>query len=229
MNEQKDRLTPEKQDKAKDKKRLKKAFVIIASVLLALFLISLAAERITDLLRQKNSDDTASRLAEEESGNEFFEPDYEENILEDELYLSLDRRIMFTRYGEQTELIFSTAEQKGAAAKMFCEYFNCIIRGDYSEYPRFFTEKYKNDRNADIPERFTMQKLYDIGVSLFDSTADPDNGVLKEIYEVRYRIFENNGTFRRDIKSMETRTLVFEVYISDGIALINSVGFRKNA
>lgn len=214
--------------KAQDKKRVKKVFIIAACVFTAALLLALGAELAASLIRKRSESDAASRREAEESGIFFFEPDYGENIFEDEVYLALDRNIRFNYMGEEILLTEQTALRRGGAAQLFHDYFGCIINGDYKAYPGFFTDEYKKSPYAEIPERFTMQKLCDIGVKLYDRRQN-DDGVITEIYEVRYAIFENNGTFRRDIPSMETRTLVFELVFEDGTPLINSIGRRANA
>lgn len=213
--------------KEKDKKRVKKALVIAVCVFLGALLLALGAELAASLVKNRAEEDAASRRAADESGIFFFEPDYSENIYEDEVYLALDRSIRFGYMGEEILLTGESASRRGGAALLFYDYFECIINGDYAEYPGFFTEEYKKNPYSDIPERFTMQKLCDIAVKLYDRRMN-DDGVIREIYEVRYAIFENNGTFRRDIPSMETRTLVFELVFDEDTPLINSIGRRGN-
>ena len=214
--------------KEKDKKRVKKALIAAAVVFAAVAVIALGAKLIASLLKQSNESVAVSRREAEESGIFFFEPDYSENIMEDELDLALDRTLRYSAMGEEILLTPQSARMRGGAAQLFYDYFQCIIGGDYAAYPGFFTQEYKNNPLADIPQKFTMQKVYDIGIKLFDRRMN-DSGDVSDIYEVRYAIFENNGTFRRDIPSMETRTLVFEIVYVEGEPLINSIGYRKNA
>ena len=214
--------------KEKDKKKVKRAIIAAFAALAVVALLALGADLVLSGLKNRSVELAESRRAAEESGIFFFEPDYSEDIMQDELYLALDRKITFKVYGETVFLTESAAARRGGAAELFYNYFQCIIGGDYKHYPDFFTESYLNDPKTHIPEKFTMQKIYDIGVTFFDRRT-AENGVT-EIYEVRYSIFENNGTFRRDIPSMETRTLVFELYINgEGEAKINSIAHRAAA
>ncbi len=214
--------------KEKDKRRVKKALIIAACVFLGALLLAAGAELAASLLKKRGAEEAVSRREAEESGIFFFEPDYSEDIFEDEVYLALDRSIRFEYMGEEILLTEQSASRRGGAALMFYNYFQCVINGDYAAYPGFFTEEYKKSPYAEIPEKFAMQKLCDIGIKLFDRRQN-ENGAISEIFEVRYAIFENNGTFRRDIPSLETRTLVFELAYDDGVPLINSIGRRKNA
>ncbi len=215
-------MNDNRRDTTRDKKRIKTVFKIVAAAIAVLAAVAFAAE----IIAGKLSGDGESSAADPKEYS-FFEADYGENILEDEVYLALDRNIAFASHGKEIFLDRETADSLGGAAKMFFEYFQCIINGDYDLYPSFFTEKYLSDKNADIPARFTMQKIYDIGVKLFSVAASEPGGGMTEIYEVRYSIFENNGTFRRDIRSMETRTLVFEIYTDAArVSKINAIAFR---
>ena len=212
-------VTDGEEKAAKKGKSVKKVFLVPLAVAAAIGVIALVFWLALTFDRNGGVTDEFS----------FFEADYSENVFDDPVYMNLDRRIWFSRFGDKAELTPDSANGRGAAALMFYRYFNSIINGDYERYPSFFTESYLNGSGADIPSKFTMQKLYDINIELFSSDGS-DKSVIKEIYEVRYAIFENNGTFRRDIPSMKTRTLVFEVYIfGNGEAKINSVAFRKNA
>ena len=155
----------------------------------------------------------------------FFPVDYDKNILEDEVYLSLDRGICYNRYGNMRVLTENNIAELHPTAGFFYRYFNCIINGDYEAYPSFYTDACLNDPNFNCPEKFTTQGLYDIDVNLFSVSGDETTKEITEVYRVSYRIFENNGTYRRDILQGETRTRVFEIKINNGIIKINSIGY----
>lgn len=205
--------------KSNDKKKLKKIILIVIASFIALSVIAATAGFILDKL--KAPEDYSY------SDDRFFEPDYSKNIYEDELYLGLQRGIHYNRYGDDRVLTESNLNDFPASARFFYNYFNCIINGDYQNYPSFFTESARTNESYPLPEKFTMQGLYNIEAKLFSSTFDEDTDRTVEIFEVSYQIFENNGTFRRDILSNESRTLVFELYIQNGEALINAIGFRQ--
>lgn len=213
-------MNNDRRDIKKDKKIIARALRIVFIALGILVLLT-AVLYVAELLLSGDPVDLTSK----EEGIYFFPADYSANIFEDDYYMALDRRIMFTSYGITEELDGSDNESFGAAANMFYGYFTAIIEGDYEEYPSYFTES--GLKNIVIPERFTMQKIYDIDISLFSASASGDTTV--EVYQVSYRILENNGTFRGDISSGATRTLVFEVYVSGKEALINSIGFRTDS
>lgn len=217
-------VAPEdKRDTTADKQKIKKALKIVICVFLVLGLLLGALHLVTKWLEPEPEDISYEDFR-------FFEADYSKNILEDELYLAHNRGIYYNRFGNENELTEANAKDIAPAAEFFYDYFDCIITGDYKSYPSYFTQACLGSENFVLPERFTMQGLYDIHVNLFSAKREEISGeeITVEIYEVSYRIFENNGTFRTDILPDETRTLVFELYISNGVVKINAIGHRAN-
>jgi hypothetical protein len=216
-------IAPEdRRDTTADKKKIKKIAKITLFVFLALALLYGALNAVTYMLEPEVSDFSYDDYR-------FFEADYNKNILEDELYLSLNRNIYFDRMGSENVLTESNAEGISPAAGLFYDYFDCLINGDYASYSSFFTQECLDSENFKKPERFTMQGIYDVHINMYRSDIlEEDNDTVREIYEVSYRIFENNGTFRNDILPDETRTLVFEINIKNGVAKINAIGHRAN-
>lgn len=215
----------EKRNTSGDRKIIKKIVKITAIALASLAVLTLALYGATEWIRRGSGTDTVSNV----SGIYFFPADYEYNIYEDELYMSYDRRIMFTAFGQTCEITSSDAGVFGTAGAFFHDYFGYIINGDCEGYKSCFTESGRS--TTVLPEKFTMQMLYDINVILFSRESREVDGrtVTVDVYEVSYRIFENNGTFRGDISSGDTRTLVYELYIEGENAAINAIGYRKNA
>jgi len=225
MKRKKQDVVPEnRRDTASDKKTIKKIAIIIVCVFAFLGLLLGVLAIITELL-EPEYDNTSY------DDYRFFEADYNKNIFEDELYLNRNRNIYYNRYGTERVLTESNVDDISVTARFFLEYFDCIINGDYQSYPQFFTQECLDSEGFSLPEKFTMQGLYDIHVNLYNANVpDGENGgVTTEVYEVSYRIFENNGTFRSDILPDETRTLVFELYISGDMVKINAIGHRTNA
>lgn len=212
----------EKRDASKDKKKIKKGILIILAVFAALLLIWGALWVVDWFLHRPPEERELNPLL-------FFEVDYDKNIYEDEAYMALNRNIYFDYMGFERVITEENADDypdRGEeAAKMFVDYFKCIIDGDYESYPSFFTEECLNDKDFEVPEKFTMQGLYDIHVKMSHSPQIID-GKRLEIYEVRYCIFENNGSFRDDIYPDETRTLVFGVEVYDDEAKISAIAHR---
>ena len=224
MENKKREIAPEnRRDTSADKKRIKKIAIIILCVFVSLGLILGVLALVAELLKDDYDDTSYEDFR-------FFEVDYNKNILEDELYLSKNRDVYYDRFGTQTILNETNYDDVSPAATFFYNYFSCIINGDYQKYPEFFTQACLQSEGFVLPEKFTMQGLYNMHVSLYRAEAKEVDGVevLSEIYEVSYQIFENNGTFRNDVLPDETRTLVFEIYISGDIVKINAIGHRTN-
>ena len=89
-------------------------------------------------------------------------PIYEDNIFENLRYLEHDRQIHYGTDSNQT-VLESEESAPDPCAKFFYRYFQSIITGDAETYRSYFTSDYL-DRVV-LPERFTMQMLYDIRVS----------------------------------------------------------------
>ncbi len=216
----------EKRDAAADKKKIKKTIIIVAVVLAVLLALSALLPLVLEWISPEYEDVSYEQWR-------FYEADYSKNIYEDKVYMGLTRSIKYTDENTERVLTKENSADISESAAFFYDYITCIIDGDYAEYPNFFTESYINNKDVKIPEKFTMQGLYDIHIDLFTPAMRKNvDGVdiFSEVYEVSYRIFENNGTFRTDILPDETRTLVFELYIyNDGTVKINAIGFRTDA
>lgn len=216
-------IAPEdRRDAAADKKKIKRIALIVLSAFLVLAAIYGALLAVDDLLEPEYSEASYEDYR-------FYEADYSKNILEDKLYLSLNRNIYFERMGSESVLTKENAIGISLAADLFFDYFDCLVKGDYENYSSFFTQECLESKKFTLPERFTMQGIYDVHINMYRSdVVDEESDTVREIYEVSYRIFENNGTFRSDILPDETRTLVFEINITKGVAKINAIGHRAN-
>ncbi len=220
--ERKKRIPTEKRDPSSDKRKIKKIFIILLISAAVLAILAYGLPYVYELIKDDGQDDVSY------ADYRFYEADYSKNILDDALYMSKDRAIKYDRNGFEQVLTEENINQIHPTADFFYSYINCIINGKYDEYPQYFTEACLADEDMDIPDRFTMQGLYDIRIKLHSISVNEDDSVC-EIYEVSYSIFENNGTFRDDILPDETRTLVFELYVNNGVVKINAIGNRNVA
>lgn len=210
----------ESSNKQRDKRKVRKIFIIVASALAFLCLLAVCGRLISERLSQKEP--SVSDLNEAK----FFEPDYSKDLSADAAYLALDRKMYYSRYGQVTVLESGDTADALPQCAFFRRYFDCLQNGDHEAYPSFFTASCLSDENFTLPESFTKQGVYDIHVTLHSMRGDEGSDGHYEIYEVGYRIFENDGTFRRDIAPDDTRTLVFEIYVSGETVLINAIGYR---
>ncbi len=203
------------------KKRLKKIIIIGGAVLALLLAFVYVAPYVIGLLQ---SDNTQSDNYED---LRFFPVEEGKNVLEDELYLTMDREIYYTRYSETIALTEKSLESAHPAAQFFYSYFNCIKNGEHQLYSSFYTDDCYNHPNFNRPNSFTTQGLYDINIKLHSITVDEAANQATETYTVSYRIFENNGTYRKDVLPDELLVRVFEIKIDNGNIKICNVGFAS--
>lgn len=203
-----------------DKKAKARKLIIIVTVVfggLALLMYSMTV--ILDFLKNNpgGSKDTNSEVE-----ITFFPPDYSENIFEDVIYTSYDRNVTYVSGGYGISLTENILDDYDITARFFYNYFNNVINGNYEGYPSYFTAEYIAKKL--LPEKFTMQKIYDIEVSLYSrerTNAAPI--IYLDTFEVRYKIRGNNGTFRSDVESDTIRPIVFELIVEQDNVKINDI------
>ena len=134
---------------------------------------------------------------------DFYPVDYSENIFEDEEYLKLISN-GFIGYDDNINFIYDidkdTAAQHGKPVKLLVDMIYSIVNGDYEGYNSFFSEAYFEKNQPKAP--FTMQKVYDVRITYFSTetiTKNKQNEYTEYTYKLTYKIYENNGTFRKDI------------------------------
>jgi hypothetical protein len=198
------------------KRKLKKAILIIAVVFAALLVLLLISYGVLELI--KGSGDVSALTSDH-----FYSADYNEDITKDEVYQSKMRGVSYLEYGTGEMITEENLESMPDSAKFFYEYFNCVISGDYTGYKSFFTQDYLEDNR--IPDKFTKQKIYDIEVNLYSRQNIEQDGksIIVDTFIVKYKIYENNGTFRNDVGSNTIVPLVFQLYKQNGSVLINNI------
>lgn len=195
-------------------KKTKKIIIIICVSVVGLLLIFASAAGIISLLGRVDTTNLTGK-----NDVSFASADYDENVFEDEKYASKNRNVFF-EYDGYAEYI--TAENHltfSVGGQLFYNYFDCVINGNYSYYPSFFSDSFLS--SSVLPEKFTMQKLYDISVTL-EARESYEDGFL-ETYSVRYRIMDNNGTFRSDLENDTVIPLIYTVYVTDTHAEITGI------
>jgi len=201
-------------DRQREKQRLGKLFKILGAVFLCLLLV-LGAFYIISILLQKDKVD----YTEKQEGIFYFSADYDTPPTEDLVYLSKNRDVMFTDHLGNGELLTAdTAEDKNVKALMY-NYFVSLIEGDAEKHASLLSINYK--KHFAVQKRFTPQKVYDIDVRFL--TGGTENGVYSDKYQVAYKIYENDGTYRADVGSGVAKLMVFEVVNDNGVYKINSI------
>lgn len=202
------------------KKKLFKILKICLIILGATGLIWLILYAISVFFLGTPQEDVSSDIS-------FYEADYNENIFEDVVYQAKVKDLYYFDGGDGEVITDENIDEFSSSAKFMVSYFDTVINGDYGAYKNLFTESFFE--NYTIPEMFTMQKLYDISVELYDKQliTEDNTEIIVETFIVRYKIMENNGTFRSDVGSNTIKPLVFELYIVGDSVLINKIYFKK--
>ncbi len=208
--------------KQSNRKKLKIAVLTVGIALVVLILLAVFLPMLLSALQKSN----------EESGalpdSAFYEPDYEKNIFEDEAYQKLDSSVLYMDFGTGETLTEQNYRTVGVASAFFYTYFQAIINGDAQTYRSLLTDTYIKEKNP--PERFTMQMLYDISVNQIQRSAQTEyqgKEVTAYYFSVSYRIFRNDGTFRKDVGSNQSVTQYYELYAIDGAFFLHAVANKQ--
>lgn len=148
-----------------------------------------------------------------------YTPDYDLDVTTVEEYMELDRNIYFIKGGEK--FIIEDSADNTPDIDFFIEYFDCAINGRYNEYNDMFTENYYKTNEPYI--RFAPQMIYDISIEKLSESYS--NGKTNYTYNVTYRIYKNNGTFRNDIGSDGAKTLFFALVEDNGEVKIDRITY----
>lgn len=165
---------------------------------------------LTVVLMVKPWQKQKSDQTKQESGKIVYYPtDYDEDILQDRVYLSYDRDLLFGSPYQQRKYHFETErEEASEEAGFFLDFFQCLIMGESDSLQSFFVQGYF----AEEPH-FTMQMIHDISVVLHSVDQDTVNGISTEVYSytVTYEIFRNNGTWRQGVGSNDARPQIYQL------------------
>ena len=145
--------------------------------------------------------------------------DYDIDVTSVDEYMDLDRNVYYSRNGE--EYILEQSEELSVDQEFFIGYFDTVINGRYEEYNAMFTDKYYETTEPYV--RFTPQMVYDIHIEKLSESYS--GGKTTYVYNVSYRIFQNNGTFRNDIGSDSSKTLYFELVEQNGAVKVDRVTY----
>ncbi|MBQ9131193.1 MAG: hypothetical protein IJX62_01805 [Clostridia bacterium] len=174
------------------KRMKKKILIVIAAIVGALLVLFLIVTGIEMLQSSQN------KIPEYDY--EFYPP-YDGDIMEYPAYLELNRDVMFTEdlHGLKatTAITEDTLETYDEYVQLLYAYLHTVIAGDADAYNGYFSASYI--RKYGKQASFSPQMLYDIRIELYSREGEGDSA--KITYQVDYRIFENDGSFRRDVES----------------------------
>lgn len=212
---------PENNSKASSKKKIILFLFAVGLVLLVMYLLTLVLPMLTQKINNGREEETVKF--------NFYEPDFDEDIFTDEKYVALIQN-GFLCYDNGSNSISQITEDNsndfGEEVKLLVDLVYSIQSGDCDLYNSFFSEEYLSQNGK--KEKFTMQKIYDATIIYHssESVSSKDGNYTKYIYKLKYRIYENNGTFRQDIDE-DTKTQYIVITDREGKLLIDSVSTSK--
>ncbi|MBO7310708.1 MAG: hypothetical protein J6U86_04875 [Clostridia bacterium] len=202
------------------KKRAKKNLLIAIAIICALIVLLLIASIIIDSIQEKN-DIT-------EIDYDFYPADYNEDIFNDQEYTQLINGGFIEYTDSTTNLTIGinreTAKEHGDTVEFIVEMIYDIIYGDHISYNKNFSDAYYKS-NSPL-NTFTMQKIYDVKITYI--SEESESNYTKYLYCLEYKIYENNGTFRRDIGEGSKKQYV-TISNANGELLIDSISTVKTA
>ncbi|MCQ2432796.1 MAG: hypothetical protein MJ175_09365 [Clostridia bacterium] len=144
--------------------------------------------------------------------------EFDIDIFDDPFYRERNRDIKYISGAQSTEIALDEdASIYGEAIPFFQKYFTAVIHGDCETYRDFFWNSYFDEENKDInypyPEDpFTMQKVYNISVEyLRGEDVILSKTETRSYFIVKYKIQDNNGTFRPELDVDTAVPLLFEL------------------
>ncbi len=190
------------QMKEKQKKNIKLVLLILAG----LALLSVLALILIDQLLPKEQEQPQKDI--------YFYPVSEGNIFENEEYLALNRFVYYcddpTGYGLTTQITDEDRMTFDVKVRYAETYLNTLILGDSTALRAMCTETYLKENK--IPD-FTQQMIYEAHI-YYHSTEAQDDGSKLVTYRLEYKIYQNNGTYRRDVGSDSPKPEYLVLWVS---------------
>lgn len=206
-----------------EKKKRKKHVIIFLVVLGIITVVTVLSLYLLSLLDNQKTDDPKSMYSDDVHSYIFEDPHYGLDVTTVPEYMERDRTLNYTFKGETQSI-----EDVGGYGKdivFFKKYFDTAIAGDYEKYNTFFTDHYYESN--DPKNQFAPQMIYDINIEKLDETSE--SGTLRYKYNVWYKIYRNDGTFRNDIYGESYKKLYFELVDTDDGIKIDRITYYKKA
>ncbi len=174
---------------------------ILVKIIIGLFSIILVLVAVLAVL---NWIEQSKPYEEEVIDYEFYEADFTENIYKNEEYQAMIRRGLLSFCDTATGVTYGiqrgNTDSYGKDVTFMVELVYAAIEGDHKTYNACFSDAYY-DSGRKPKDAFTMQKIYNILIERtgVETTTDKNGNYTKYSYSLTYQIYENNGTFRKDI------------------------------
>ena len=193
------------------KKMRKKLMLILGGVVLCAVILC-GVLLLPDLLKSGKNPQEEFREYGEEA---FYEP-YTGDIMKNEEYLELDRKVYYADgSGMESSIESDNLSEFGKEVIFLYNYLQTIVAGDHVAYNACFNETYFEANNP--KGSFYPQMLYGARITFFSRSND-EKGVLVT-YKLEYMIHRNDGSFRRDIRSGESRAQYVTLRIDPEICI----------
>ena len=195
MNEQPTTPETKLQNIAEQNKKMRKKLLIALAVTVGVVAMLISVLLVVKALQEKDEP-----FALDDS---YFYPTYKGDIFAYNDYLEKRPDVIF--YCEdpdglgRTTSIDADREEKFSAETLFLRDFLLIMmNADVDAYNNCFNEVYykKNDRQ----EPFSQQMIYEAEIR-FASQEEGENGEKNSTYYIFYKLYENDGSLRRDVGS----------------------------
>lgn len=209
----------EEKHEIEQRKKKKTKIIIIAvfavsAILLAIFALA------PDLLEGGGNveRETLPPIAPEKL-HETKEEDFD--IFEYDEYLKYDRTVYLDdkQTGVRISIDESTAGQYGEGIKLLYDLIGVMIAGDCEAYNSMVAD------SVGHYESFTQQQIYDIVITKHSMSDKEEKGktYTEYVFQVEYKIHENNGTFRNTVESDSSRPQYFVINNSTGKLLVMDI------
>jgi hypothetical protein len=190
------------QMKERQKKNIKLVFLILAG----LTLLSVLALVLIDRLLPKEQEQPEKDI--------YFHPVSEGNIFENGEYLALNRFVYYCEdpsgYGLTTQITDEDRMTFDVKVRFAETYLNTLMLGDSTALRAMCTENYLKENQ--IPN-FTQQMIYESHIYYYSTEAQKDGSKLVT-YRLEYKIYQNNGTYRRDVGSDSPKPEYLVLWVS---------------
>lgn len=203
-----------------NQKKRKKIAVIFIAIVLALGILSGVLLAVMDHIEKNREKDPTNMYSDELHSYIFYKPEYGLDVTTVDEYMALDR-LLYYKDGAEEYGIEGNYEKYGEGVAFFKEYFDTVIAGEWEEYNEMFTEHYYESNEP--RNQFAPQMIYDMHITKL--WQKNDEGFERYAFDVSYRIYRNNGTFRNDIDSGAAKTLYFELVEVDGELKIDRITY----
>ena len=177
--------------------RMKKRMIVISLSALALVAVLFGVLVVAEYAKMKEA-------AEPPVYEYTFSPTYDRPFTENAFYMALDRKIYYCNDVGGNGLTQELTEGASDRAQAFLYLYMQVLQGGNAEvYNALFNANYF--ANHQPQAAFSPQMIYDTQIR-YHSTTAAENGDMIQAYLLDYKIYENDGTLRRDIGSDMSRT-----------------------